>query len=114
MTLFLVIVTIAWFLALASAIAAIFISIEDAPSRPGLAATLAFVALAIGYFGFGPWSPFRFFPQVGWMWSEGDERIYLASGWFFVAPLLLGTTALALLIFQRATASGRSPVAASK
>src|SRR5262249_43293757 len=86
--------------ALAAAIGAIFVSLEDAPSRPGLASALAFVALAIGYLGFGRWSPFRFFPRVGWMWSEGDERIYLASGWFFVAPLLLGTAGLGLLVFR--------------
>jgi hypothetical protein len=103
MTLHLIILTISWFGALASAIAAIFISQDDAPPRPVLAVTLALIAVAIGYLGFGRWSPFRFFPQVGWMWSEGDEEIYLASGWFFVAPLLLGSAGIALLIFQRLT-----------
>ncbi len=101
-SLHLAIVTIAWFVALAAALRAIFISIEDVPPRSGLAVSLALVALSIGYLGFGRWSPFRFFPQVGWMWSEGDKTIYLASGWFFVAPILLGMTALALLALQRA------------
>jgi hypothetical protein len=110
MTLHLIILTIAWFLALASAIGAIFVSLEETPPRPGLAAILALGALVIGYLGFGRWSPFRFFPQVGWMWSEGDERVYLASGWFFVAPILLGSTALALLIFQRTTVRGQRAV----
>jgi hypothetical protein len=111
MSVFLFIVSIAWFVALASGIGAILISIEDARPRPGLGATLAFVALAIGYLGFGRWSPFHFFPQVGWTWSEGDERIYLASGWFFVAPLLLGVAALPLLLFQRLTVRERRTVA---
>jgi len=104
MTLHLTVVTISWFVALAFAIAAILISLEEEPRRTVLAATLASVALTIGYLGFGRWSPFRFFPQVGWIWSEGDERIYLASGWFFVAPLLLGSVAIALLVFQRLAA----------
>ena len=100
MTLHLIILATTWFVALAAAIGAIFVSLEEQPSRQLFALALACVALAIGYLGFGRWSPFRFFPQVGWMWSEGDEEIYIASGWFFVAPLLLGTASLGLLIFQ--------------
>jgi hypothetical protein len=114
MSVFLFIVTTAWFVALASGISAILISVEDTRPRPGLTATLAFVALAIGYIGFGRWSPFHFFPQVGWMWSEGDERIYLASGWFFVAPLLLGLAALGLLLFQHLTERHRRTLAMAK
>jgi hypothetical protein len=48
------------------------------------------------------------------LWSESDERIYLASGWFFVAPLLLGAAGVALLIFQRCHKADQSLIGARK
>jgi hypothetical protein len=95
------IVLASWLLSVAASLSALFLILGDHVRRPGLCLALSSVALAIGYLGFGDWSPFHFFPQVGWMYSSGDFHIHIASSWFFVVPLVLGGVAMTLAIRRK-------------
>jgi hypothetical protein len=98
--LLLAIVILMWVIACISSVVAIILLIARR-RPPVLPVALALVATAIGYLGFGRWSPFRFFPQIGYTWSSGDFEIRLRSSWFFLVPLALGLAALLLAIWSR-------------
>jgi len=100
------IVLVAWLASLSASVWAILLALSDDERRCALAIAPAALALTIGYLGFGHWSPFRFFPQIGWMYTSGDFRIHIASSWFFVAPLLIGGAAFALVILRKVTGTG--------
>jgi hypothetical protein len=92
----LLIVLASWILGVAAALCALWLALKRPPHR--LSLPLATLSLAIGYLGFGHWSPFRFFPQVGWMYTSGDFSIHLASSWFFVVPLVLSVVVVACFV----------------
>ena len=96
----LAIVILSWLAACACSIAAIVLVAARRPGPGWLAAALAAAATAIGCLGFGRWSPFRFFPQLGYSWSSDSFELSIQSSWFFVAPLALGMAALLLAVWK--------------
>src|SRR5262245_9242706 len=89
-----------WLMATASSVVAIFLGVQPSNRRLRLAMVLAITAMVIGYLGFGRWSPFRFFPQVGYAYTSNTFEFQLASSWFFVGPLVLGAAALLLAVWN--------------
>ena len=90
----LAIVIVVWVISTVISGAALVLAIVDPLRRFRLWMIFACVAICVGYLGFGRWTPFSFFPQIGYTWSSGDFRISLSSSWFFLVPLVLGATAL--------------------
>ena len=97
----LAIVIAAWLISMVSSVAALILAILDPLGRFRLSLALAGAAMIIGYLGFGHWTPFRFFPQIGYTWSSGDFKVSLSSSSFFLASLVLGTAAMLLAIANR-------------
>jgi hypothetical protein len=97
----LTIVAVTWLISMVISAAALFLAIMDPLRRFGLLLILASAAMCVGYLGFGRWTPFLFFPQIGYTWSSGDFQISLSSQWFFLMPLVLGTTALFIGVGKR-------------
>src|SRR2546426_3520785 len=88
-------------LSMASSVLAFVFSLRTPPRRFWPSVLLACIAMAIGYVGFDHWTPFSFFPQIGYTWSSDSFQFSFASNWFFAAPLLLGTIGLLLAIWKR-------------
>lgn len=97
----LTIAIMAWLVSMACSALAIVFAVLDPLRRFRLSLILAGIAMGFGYLGFGHWTPFSFFPQIGYTWSSGDVQISLSSSWFFLAPLVLGTMAMVLAIGNR-------------
>jgi hypothetical protein len=90
-----------WVIDFIMSVIALILAIMNLPRRFGLVMTLAGIAMLVGYLGFGRWTPFPFFPQIGYTWSSGDIRISLSSSWFFMAPLVLGLGATLIALVNR-------------
>src|SRR5262245_33480047 len=99
------IVVVTWLIATASSVLAIFFGLRPSNRRLRLAPVLAIAALTIGYLGFGRWSPFRFFPQVGYAYTSNNFEVQVASSWLFLGPLILGTAGLLVSIWKSRTSS---------
>ena len=95
------IVVVTWLIAIVSSLAAMFFAVRLVDRRRRLAAVLASIAMALGYVGFGHWSPFRFFPQIGYAYTSATFAIQLASSWFFVGPMFLGAAGLVMATWNR-------------
>ncbi len=95
------VVSLAWMTSTALAVAALVLAILSPSIRFRLVVIFASVAVGLAYLGFGRWTPFKFFPQIGYTWSSGNFQISLQSSWFFVAPMVLGLAALVVLFGNR-------------
>ena len=90
-----------WGASLMIAGAALVLAVVNPLRRFRLLLSLAGAAIGLGYLGFGRWTPFSFFPQIGYTWSSGEFRISLSSSWFFLVPIVMGATALLIGMGQR-------------
>jgi hypothetical protein len=97
----LAIAIVAWIVSTLVSVGALVMALVAPSRRFRLVLALASIGMFVGYLGFGRWTPFSFFPQIGYTWTNDDFRISLASGWFFLAPLVLGTVSLLLAIAKR-------------
>ena len=96
----LAIVIVSWIVASGSSVVAIVLAVGRSVGRAWPSIALAFIATGIGYLGYGRWSPFKFFPQLGYSYSSDSFNIYISSSWFFVAPLALGLATLLLAVWK--------------
>src|SRR5438045_343262 len=94
------IVIASWIVACVSCGVSIIRLVGYPNSHMWLPVAFAFIATGLGYLGYGRWSPFRFFPQLGWMWSSDSFEVYISSSALFLAPLTLGTAALLLGVWK--------------
>jgi hypothetical protein len=91
-------VILAWLVGVALSAVALALAILAPARRFHLIPILAGFGMIVGYLGFGHWTPFSLFPQIGYTWSSGDFQISLASSWFFLVPLIVGVVALLVAI----------------
>ncbi len=103
MTAHILLVAVIWLLAFASSVLAIALALLA--QRRGLrwAAFSAITATLVGSMGFSAWTPFGFFPEIGYTWSSGPFEFSLRSGWLFTAPLVLGAIAFLLTVWKHRT-----------
>ena len=103
MTTNIVIAVIIWLLTFVGSVWAIVLALAARPRHLRWSACLAITASLVSTMGLTAWTPFGFFPEVGYTWSNGSLEVSIRSGWLFVAPLMLGSIALLLALWKRST-----------
>jgi hypothetical protein len=90
-------------LTLACSVVAAGLALPARPRHLGWSAGLAVAAALVSTMGLTAWTPFGFFPEIGYAWSNGRFEVSVRSGWLFLVPLLVATAALALAAWKRRT-----------
>jgi hypothetical protein len=92
-----------WLLTFACSIVAIALAILARPRQLLWSALLAVAAALVSTMGLTAWTPFGFFPEIGYTWSNGPFEVSVRSSWLFVVPLLIGVVALFLAAWKHRT-----------
>lgn len=90
-------VCMAFVIALASSGVAVLLGFSAQCSRLRWPVLLAVVAIVISVMAVTAWTPFGYFPEVGWT----SGMISIRSGRLFYFPLLLGGAALCAAMVKR-------------
>lgn len=97
-------VVILLLLAVTSSTVAIVLALVIRPRHFTWPAVLAITTILLSIMGVTGWTPFGFFPEVGWT----NGAISVRSGPFFFVPLLIGTMAL-VAIMSRSRSRDNAP-----
>ena len=94
MTKNIVLAVVIWLVTFACSVLAIVLASLARGRNLSWSAFLAVAAAVVSIMGLTAWTPFGFFPEFGYTWSNGPFEVSVRSGWFFLVPLLVGVLAL--------------------
>jgi hypothetical protein len=89
-----------WIAAFACSISTILFVLFGPSRYVWLSVFLAVVGVAIGGMGVSTWTPFGYFPEIGYTRSSDTFEFSVRSRWLFIAPLILGGSSLLLALWK--------------
>lgn len=101
MTMSTILVVLSLLLTFTTSAASVVLACFARPRQLRWPVLLAMIALIVSTMGLTTWTPFGFFPEVGW--TNGE--VSLRSKWLFFIPLALGSTALIVVVVRRKSSS---------
>jgi hypothetical protein len=96
-----ILIAVTWFVATGCSILAIIIGFRAADRSLGTILSLGLVSILTGAMGLKSWTPFGFFPEIGWTISNGATDFSVRSGWLFIVPLVMGCLVLGVAVWNR-------------
>src|SRR5689334_6640378 len=100
MTTNLVLALFIWLLTCACSVLAVALAFLARSGRLRCSMLFASAAILVSIMGLAAWTPFGFFPEFGYSWSNGSFAITVRSGWLFLVPLALAVVASVLGVWK--------------
>lgn len=100
MTVYILLAAAFWIAAFACSISAILLVFLGRSRYFWLSVSLAVVSVVIGGMGVSTWTPFGYFPEIGYTWSSDTFEFSIRSRWLFIIPLMLGGVAVLLALWK--------------